>query len=171
MFYVYLHSQGKGSQDCHPRFTGSLASRHEGLNSASPLASKFPSCWVIRRRGREGPLHRQHLRFLTNPLRNTLMFYYGVIGIKHYKMSLIFPSFGQNYLCNLIRMWNSEQPQWSSTFWQIDLYAKTTAFSLYNISFSKASHWVWVKGALCQKKQYHTPPFLHAAWTCYIDSE
>lgn len=76
----------------------------------------------------ERNLHRQHPLSPTNPPCNSVTLYCRVLRIKHYKISCIFPSFGQNYSHNSITTWNSEQPQWSSTSWQIDLYEEHHPF-------------------------------------------
>lgn len=162
---LYLPSQGKGSRDFYPCFTDSLASRWEMFE----LCISWSYHSLREKSSTASSLHWPAL--LHKPILKHWDGFFWVIWIKHCKMSCIFPSFGQNYSCNSIRMWNSEQPQWSSNFLAKTFLWKTIPFSVHNSSFSKASYRVWVKGALCQKKQCHTPSSLHSAWTCYFNSE
>lgn len=123
MFYVYLQSQGKGPWGSHPCFTDSPESGQGRFEPCIP--TKFPSYHPgEEERTSASSLGRWHLHFSMNSPWNTGMFYSGAIWIKRYYMLYVFPSFGQSSSPSSTGMWNSEQPQRSSTFWQILLYEK-----------------------------------------------
>lgn len=165
----YLPSQGKGISI--PALQTHWHQDKELLNPVSPLASRsLLGLSLSKGENQHCVLPAQTCTSLQIHPEALWWLFMGHLN-KHCKMSCIFPSFGQNYSCDSIRMWNSEQPQWSNTFLAKRFVWQTIPFSVHNSSFSKASYCVWVKGALCQKKQYHTPSPLHSAWTCFFNSE
>lgn len=98
------------------------------LNPVSPPASRSLLGLPLSKREKQHCILPAQTCTSLQTHPEALWLFLWVIWIKHCKMSCICPSFGRNYSSNSVRMWNSEQPQWSSTFWQSDLYEKQYPF-------------------------------------------